>query len=111
MMFIGALFMAILFGWVAHALERANITKMRFREHMQVVNEDMGFRGLEPELRARVARRYTRQGPLSYSVLAALLPLPFVHTTLLSLGRVCFTCDTCTTRLSPWRVCFTVLHL
>jgi CRP-like cAMP-binding protein len=50
--------MAVLFGWVAHALERANITKVRFREHMQVVNEDMGFRGLDRATKDRICKRY-----------------------------------------------------
>ena len=57
-MFIGATYMAVLFGWVAQALERANITKLRFREHMQVINEDMGFRGLDEETRERICKRY-----------------------------------------------------
>lgn len=55
---LGVLINAVLFGSVAYELERSNVTKNRFREHLKIVNETLGFHNASDEQRGRVHQRY-----------------------------------------------------
>jgi CRP-like cAMP-binding protein len=55
---LGVLINALLFGAVAVAIERSNVTKTRFREHLKIVNETLGFQKASDSQRSRVHQRY-----------------------------------------------------
>ena len=55
---LGAVLIAVLFGSVALQLANSNLSRLRFNEHMKVVNEKMNFYHLPLSLKSRVRERY-----------------------------------------------------